>query len=342
MKLAPIQYVRPRTEAELLDALARFGADAAVLSGGQSLMPELALRTRAAKVVVDINHLPDAEGIALGWSSEGALHTASVASPADALAPRAEGCLHIGPLVRHGDLLKHQLVQRYAPAWAAAAAYIGNVAVRNRGTVCGSLAYADPGGELPLIAVASGARICLQSLSGLREVAADAFFTGAFTTVRRPDEYVAAVRVPVDGPDSFHFFDEIARRPTAPALASIALSVNPIIGQPPLVRVAMGGVSDRPRLLLATSHCLSGVMRELGEGEGASRQGTDRQVDEEGGRIVIDVEAIRATLLAELRPLVDREDAAYRLHLATTLLARALTALRASLDLPPPSLFPAP
>ena len=104
----------------------------------------------------------------------------------------------------------------------------------------------------------------------------------------------------------------------------------------------MGGVSDRPRLLLATSDCLSGVMRELGEGEGASRQGTNRQVDEEGGRIVIDVEAIRATLLAELRPLVDREDAAYRLHLATTLLARALTALSSSLDLPLAKPLPGP
>ena len=324
MKLAPIHYVRPRSEAELLDALARYGADAAVLSGGQSLMPELALRTRPIKVVVDINHLPDAGGIALCLAADDPLQTASLGVHADASAPRPGGWLHIGPLVRHGDLLKHHLVQRHAPGWAAAAAHIGNVAVRNRGTVCGSLAYADPGGELPLIAVASGARVCLRASSGLREVAAESFFAGAFCTVRRPDEYIDCVHVPVAGPDSFHFVDEIARRPTAPALASIALSVNPIIGQAPSVRIAVGGVSDRPRLLLATGERISHALRGM----------TARQRGDEGVGTALDVDAIRATLRAELTPLVEADDAAYRLHLAATLLTRGLAKLRASLDLP--------
>jgi CO/xanthine dehydrogenase FAD-binding subunit len=84
VKLAPVHYVRPRSEAELLDALARYGADAAVLAGGQSLMPELALRSRNVKVLVDINHLPGADTIAL--------------------ASATDGTLQIGPQVRHGDL----------------------------------------------------------------------------------------------------------------------------------------------------------------------------------------------------------------------------------------------
>lgn len=332
MKLAPILYVRPRSEAELLDALGRYGADAAVLAGGQSLMPELALRTRTVKVVVDINHLPGANGIALRWAAGSAGQKESLAASADSLGQWPDGLLHIGPLVRHGDLLRHPLVQRYAPAWAAAAAHIGNVAVRNRGTVCGSLAYADPGGELPLIAVASAARVCLRSSSGVREVAAGSFFAGAFCTVRRHDEFVAGIHVPAAGPNSFHFFDEIARRPTAPALASIALSVNPIIGQAPSVRIAVGGVSDRPRLLLATGEDVSQALRSM----------AGRQSGAEGVGIALDVDAIHATLRAELTPLVERDDAVYRLHLAATLLTRAVAALRAFLDLPPAMPYPGP
>ncbi|GGX02970.1 hypothetical protein GCM10007242_05060 [Pigmentiphaga litoralis] len=310
MKLAPVHYVRPRSEAELLDTLARYGADAAVLAGGQSLMPELALRSRNVKVLVDINHLPGADTIAL--------------------ASATDGTLQIGPLVRHGDLLKHDLVQRHAPAWAAAATHVGNAAVRNRGTVCGSVAYADPGGEIPLMAVASGARVCLRSLAGARDVAADAFFTGAFSTVRRPDEFVAAVQVPVNGHDSFHFFDEIARRPTAPALASIALSLNRIIGQPPSMAVAIGGVSDRPRLLSATSEHLTMALRDMGKGsENTARSG-----------IAFDVDATRAILQAELAPLIIRDDPAYRLHLAAALLVRAITAMRSHLH--PAMPYPSP
>jgi CO/xanthine dehydrogenase FAD-binding subunit len=301
VKLAPVHYVRPRSEAELLDALARYGPDAAVLAGGQSLMPELALRSRTVKVLVDINHLPEADTIALTSATD--------------------GMLQIGSLVRHGDLLKHDLVQRHAPAWAAAAAHVGNVAVRNRGTVCGSMAHADPGGEIPLIAVASGARVHLRSLAGSRDVDADAFFTGAFSTVRRPDEFVAAVQVPVNEPDSFHFFEEIARRPTAPALASIALSLNRIIGQPPSMAVAIGGVSDRPRLLRATSERLTLALRDTGEApETTARSG-----------IPFDVDATRAILQAELAPFITRDDAAYRLHLAVALLVRAMTAMRSHL-----------
>jgi CO/xanthine dehydrogenase FAD-binding subunit len=221
-------------------------------------------------------------------------------------------------------------VQRHAPAWAAAAAHIGNVAVRNRGTVCGSVAYADPGGEIPLMAVASGARVCLRSLAGARDVAADAFFTGAFSTVRRPDEFVAAVQVPVNGPASFHFFDEIARRPTAPALASIALALNRIIGQPPSMAVAIGGVSDRPRLLSATSEHLTMALRDMGKGsENTARSG-----------ISFDVDATRAILQAELAPLIIRDDPAYRLHLAAALLVRAITAMRSHLH--PAMPYPSP
>lgn len=284
MKLAPIEYRRPRTEEELLAALARHGADAAILAGGQSLMPELALRQRAARVLLDINHLESAGGIS-GAASSG---------------DRAPE-LRIGPLTRHGDVAAHDLVRAHAPLLVAAAAHVGNAAVRNRGTVCGSLAHADPAGEFPLAMVALNAGFLLRSSGGQRLVPAETFFTGPFATVRRSDEYLAEVRLAGAGPRDYHFFDEVSRRPTAPAIASVALSVRWRPGAKPEVRLAFGALSDRPRLLEKTALRLA-----------------DHPQDAAGAR---------AALRNELSPLLHDGDAAYRLHLAATLLERARAGL---------------
>ncbi|MDX3904703.1 MAG: FAD binding domain-containing protein [Pigmentiphaga sp.] len=289
MKLAPIEYLRPRTETELLAALARHGTDAAILAGGQSLIPELALRSRAARVVIDINQLAGAGGIG---------H-----------APREGGDrleLRIGPLARHGEAATHELVRAHAPLLAMAAAHVGNAAVRNRGTVCGALAHADPAGEFPLAMVALDARFTLRSSQGQRILPAEDFFTGAFATARRSDEYLAEVRLPCAGPHDYHFFDEIARRPTAPAYASVALLARCRPGQVPEVRLAFSGVSDRPRLLGTTA---LGLARHPTDADGA-----------------------RAVMRAELARFVPDGDAAYRLHLAATLLERARAALCRHLD----------
>lgn len=280
MKLAPIAYLRPRSEAELLAALAQHGADAVVLAGGQSLMPELALRKRSPRVVVDINHLAHADVI--DGSS------------------LATGELRIGARVRHRDVACHEGVRLHVPLLASAAAHVGNAAVRNRGTLCGSLAHADPAGEFPLAAVALNASVLLRSTTGDRSLGADAFFTGAFTTARRPDEFLSALHVPCAAQPGFQFFDEIARRPTAPAVAAIALVAHHRAAGDDGLRIAFGGLSDRPRLLPAT-------------GNGCARRPTDAA-------------GLRAIMFAELGPLVSGDDAAYRLHLAATLLERARTA----------------
>lgn len=295
MKLAPVHYLRPRTEPELLNALAEFGSDAAVLAGGQSLIPELALRTRSARVLVDINHLDGAQRIDGPGDTEGT--------------PR--GVLRIGARVRHRDVLARERMCHWSPVLAMAAAHVGNAAIRNRGTVCGSLAHADPAGEFPLAAVALNAQVVLRSSQGERSVDADAFFTGSFMTSRRADEYLASLQVPCAADDSFHFFDEIALRPTASAVASIAMVVEGLKGEGSsalsgamTVRIAIGGVCDRPRLLAATSVALS--------------------------RRLHDTDAARAILRAELAPLLTpatQDDSNYRLHLATTLLLRARAAL---------------
>jgi len=280
MKLAPIAYLRPRTEEELLAALARHGSRAAILAGGQSLIPELALRQRAPQVLVDINRLEGAGGVRYVQGDDG---------------PE----LRIGALTRHDDVQTDPALRTHAPMLALAAAHIGNAAVRNRGTVCGSLAQADPAAEFPLAAVALNARIVLRSARGARVVAADDFFTGANATVRQPDEYVAEVRIACAQPRDYGFFDEVARRPTAPAIVGVALSVRPRPGEAPDVRLAIGGVSDRPQLLERTSLALARDPR--------------------------DAAALRALLHAELAPLAQHQHpgAAYRLHLAAVLLERA-------------------
>lgn len=280
MKLAPIVYLRAETEAELLAALARHGANAAVLAGGQSLLPALAQRNHGAGVLVDINRLPHADAIVLQ--------------------DQPQPVLTLGPLVRHKDVMAHPLVQRHAPLLGLVAGHVGNVAVRNRGTVCGSLAYADPAGEFPLAAIALGARITLRSVESTRQVAADAFFTGAFSTVRQPQEYLCELVVPCATPGSFQFFDEIARRPTAPAIASLALVTARRPGMACAARVVLASAAGQAQVLVETGNRLAS------------------QPD--------NAAAVRAALRSELASRLVGDDASYHLHLACTLLERARAA----------------
>lgn len=277
MKLARIEYLRPETEAELALILARHGVRAAILAGGQSLLPQLAMRARQAEVLIDINRLT---GVPI----------------VRRLPPPARG-LVIGPLARHRDIAEDPEVRACAPMLATAALHVGNPEVRNRGTFCGSLAYADPAAEFPVAAVALGARILLKSASGERELAAEDFFTGSFATARRDDEFVAAVRIDAVEPDAFHFFDEIGRRPTAPAFATLALLAPGQAGP----RLVVGSVTDRPRLLVRTARVLA---------------------DNPG-----DAAAISSSLREEIGDMLAGSDRAYRLHLVATLLERARAAL---------------
>jgi carbon-monoxide dehydrogenase medium subunit len=201
VKPAPFEYVRARSLAEAVARLAD-DPDARVLAGGQSLVPMMNMRLVRPSAVVDINHVPGLDGVDV----------------------EADGTLVVGALVRHADLVASSIVRRVAPLLAVAAAHIGHRAIRNRGTVGGSLAHADPAAELPAAAVALDARLTLAGRAGPRDVPAAEFFLGLFTTALDPGEVVTAMRIP-RGDGGGWGFAEMARRPGDFALAGVAGTV---------------------------------------------------------------------------------------------------------------------
>ena len=165
MKPVPFEYHRPATLAETFDLLDRYGDDGRLLAGGQSLVPALNLRLAAPRAVIDINRIPDLDGIRL--TGDG---------------------LVIGALARQDALERSPLVREHAPLIAAAIPHVGHSAIRARGTSGGSLALADPAAELPACAVALGATIRAGRRGGSREIAAADFFRGLYTTALAPGE----------------------------------------------------------------------------------------------------------------------------------------------------------
>ncbi|HEY3187837.1 MAG TPA: FAD binding domain-containing protein [Solirubrobacteraceae bacterium] len=201
MKAPPFEYVRPASVADAVEALAA-DADARVLAGGQSLVPLLALRLARPSLLVDVGRLPCAE------------------------VQGDDDSVRIGALVRHRRLVDDPVVAREAPLLALAARHVGDAAVRNRGTLGGSLAHADPAAELPAALVASRGAVTLESTRGTRELAASDVFEGFFVTGLAPGELLTEVTLPRAGPGTGSAFEEWAPRAADFAVAGIAVSVH--------------------------------------------------------------------------------------------------------------------
>src|SRR5262245_52938085 len=185
MKARAFLYRRPGSVDEALDLLAD-NDGAQVLAGGQSLMPTLNMRLSSPEMLVDINRIEVLRGID----------------------ERGEK-IRIGALVRHAEVLESKLIADRVPLMAMAIPHVAHMAVRNRGTTCGSLALADPSAEMPAIAVALGADLVLQKRGGKRVVPAREFFQGLYQTARRDDEMIAEVILPVAKPDEVFGFSEL-------------------------------------------------------------------------------------------------------------------------------------
>src|SRR5215831_10477268 len=198
MKARNFRYIRPTSLEEACRILAD-GGDAVPLAGGQSLLAGLNMRLSAPKLLVDIGDLKELTG----QSYE-------------------DGAVRLGALTRHAELLGSQGIQKHAPLLVRAAAHIGHVAIRNRGTLGGSLAYADPAAELPACAVALGATLELSSVVGEREVKAEDFFKGLFETELKPGELIVAVKFPAMQPGMAVGFAELSRRQGDFALVGLA------------------------------------------------------------------------------------------------------------------------
>lgn len=223
MKPALFDYLRPDTLDETLAILSEHGDDAKVLAGGQSLVPTMNMRLARPATIVDINHLPLAE------------------------VRSQDGRMHIGALVRQADIERDPRVAQTIPLLALALPHVGHRQTRNRGTICGSLAHADPSAEIPLVAVALDAQIETQSSRGSRRIAADTFFESFFTTKLAPDELVTGVSFPLRSPGFGYAFEEFALRHGDFAIAATACAVQIAgDGKAESLSIVLGGVDERP------------------------------------------------------------------------------------------------
>lgn len=218
MKPARFDYQRVDSAAEAAAVLADLGDDARILAGGQSLMAVLNMRLARPGRLVDISR----SRVLAEISTDG-------------------GALHIGAAATQAAVEGRPGLAQQVPLLALAFPHLAHFQIRNRGTVAGSIAHADPSAELPLVLTALRGEVCLRSRRGARRVSSDDFFTGMLMTVRAADELVEAVRFPLAAAGQGHGFEEFAIRHGDFALCAVAAVAN-ARG----LRVAMGGVADRP------------------------------------------------------------------------------------------------
>ncbi|MBR0755664.1 FAD binding domain-containing protein [Bradyrhizobium jicamae] len=222
MKPAKFEYVAPATVDAAVEALRAANGEGKVLAGGQSLLPLLNFRMTRPAVLVDLNGIKDLSFIELRGDR-----------------------VAIGALTRHREIEQSPLIGSKLPVMAAAMRYVAHLAIRNRGTIGGSLSHADPAAELPMLSLFYGASLLVQGPSGRRTVAAEDFFVDALTNCLEPEEIVVEIEFPILQHDGWAF-EEVARRFGDFALASIAVSVRRRASTIEDVRVAVMGVADTP------------------------------------------------------------------------------------------------
>ena len=224
MKPADFGYYRPASVQEAVSLLQRFGADAKVLAGGQSLLPLMNFRLARPSYLVDINQISELSSISL-----------------------TDGKVRIGALTRHSTLQSDQTIRDYLPLLAETARYIGHTAIRNRGTIGGSLVHADAAAELPVATVALDARFRVVGPSGERLIPAEDFFLTYLTTVIEPEEILTEVEIPIPSPGTGFGVKEISRRhgDFAIVLVNTLMKLSED-NTCEYVRFVIGGVSDTP------------------------------------------------------------------------------------------------
>jgi carbon-monoxide dehydrogenase medium subunit len=280
MKWPAIGYLRATRLDDVWRARAEHGAAAQLLAGGQTLLATLAFRLSEPSVLVDITRIDALHGIAV-----------------------RDGVLRIGALTRHAQLGRDALVRRHAPLLADAVPLIAHPAIRNRGTIGGSLAYADPAAELPACVVALGARIVAASPGGERRIAAADFFTGLLQTALTPEEIIVAVEVPLATETTRCAIVEVARRSGDYAMVGLAARLSLDAGCLRAPRLVFFGVGGGPVAALRAGAALDGRAPDAAA-----------------------VAAAQAALAGDLDPPGDMHGPPeMKRHLARVLLRRALT-----------------
>jgi aerobic carbon-monoxide dehydrogenase medium subunit len=287
MKASAFSYARATSVGNALELLAAHGDGAKVLSGGQSLMPAMNLRLISPDLIVDIGGIAELRGI-----------TAK------------DNFLIIGALTRHVDLLGSPDIAAHAPLLTEAVAHIAHPAIRNRGTLGGSLAHADPASELPACMLALNATIIVRGPAGERRIAAQDFFTGIYETALSAQELLVAVQLPVAHENSAHFFSEFARRHGDYAI--VGLAAQAVVDGDAFADLRLGffAVGARPVLAKAALRLVKTAITSTVLSEAS------------------------AALGEELDPQEDQQASiAMRRHLAKVLLARCVSTLLGRPDL---------
>ena len=263
----------------MLDAHA---GNARILAGGQSLIPSLALRLSQPELLIDISQLADLRGIRVTATE-----------------------MVIGALTRHADIERSEDVRRLFPTLAEAARHIAHPAIRNRGTIGGSLALADPAAEWPAAALAFDMRFTAVSSKGERMLAATAFFRGLYETALEPGEVLKSIHVPLPGANRRAAFGELTRRSGDYAIVGAFVNADTSSGKLTATRVAFFAVAAQALLAKGAMAALDGSA-----GDAAA------------------LAAARACLEADLDPIADLYNGrATKLHLCGVLLGRLVSKL---------------
>jgi aerobic carbon-monoxide dehydrogenase medium subunit len=239
MKARNFRYIRPVSLDHAYRILAE-NDEAVPIAGGQSLLAGLNMRLSSPNLLVDIGELDDLVGQS-----------------------HADGAVRLGALTRHSELLRSELLKQHVPLLVRAAAHVGHVAIRNRGTLGGSLAYADPAAELPACAVALGATLVLGSRNEEREVKAENFFKGLFETDLKPGELIVAARFPMMQEGTVAGFAELSRRRGDFALVGLAAVATMQRGRIGSARLAYFGCVDRAKVAQTVSAAVCGLATPL-------------------------------------------------------------------------------
>lgn len=281
---AEFDYYRPESLEGALDLLRRFGDDARVLAGGHSLLPAMRLRLAQPKVLIDIGRLRD-----LAYIRE------------------EDGEIAVGALTTHHEVETSSVLEARATAFPDAAKVLADVQVRNRGTVGGALAHADPAADYPAVVLALGGRVVFAGPSGKRSVAVDDLFVGPFTTAIGPGEILTELRFPAQGPGTGSAYVKFVRRASDYGMAGVAARIT----------VDGDGVCREARVAVT---CVGPTAYRATETEKAlvGRRLTDEVVAEAAGEAVAGVEVAGD-------PYVPAD---YRAHLARVIARRAITAAR--------------
>ncbi|WP_330262528.1 xanthine dehydrogenase family protein subunit M [Streptomyces griseorubiginosus] len=228
-------YARPSSVEDAVRVLAEGGEDAKVLAGGQSLLPLLRLRLAFPELVVDVGRVPGLTGV------------------------REEGdTLVVGALTTHHDVVRDPLVRRHAGLLAAATAGVGDPAVRHRGTLGGSLAHADPAGDLPAVALALDAELVAVGPGGRRAIPAREFFVDYLQTALEPDELLVEIRIPKTDGWGFHY-EKFHRVAQSWAVVGVAALVRRDDGHIAEARIGLTNMGSTPLRATATEEALTGA-----------------------------------------------------------------------------------